>query len=146
MNFKNFMNEAIVQAKIAKKNGEIPVGVAIVRKNKVISVAHNLTSQNPLLHAELQALQIAQRKLGSIYLNDCDLYSTLEPCPMCMHAIFLTRLRRVFFGVRNERDFRYNFEFYDCIMEKECGELLRDFFDVKRKVDKKIMKKDEQLP
>ncbi len=78
---------------------EIPVAALIAHKNKIIASAHNLveTHQDPTQHAELIVIKTATKELGK-YLNECDLYVSLEPCPMCAHAIQLTQIRRVYFG------------------------------------------------
>ncbi len=142
------MIEALKQAKKASMSDEVPVGAVVVCKNKIIAKAHNLTESkcNPTFHAEIIALTKAAKKLKSNKLTECDLYVTLEPCPMCAHAISLSRIRRVYFGaydpkgggvengarIFNASSCHHKPEVYGGLMEEECGKLLKDFFSKKR--------------
>ena len=94
------MLEAIKEAKKAFNKNEVPIGVVIVKGNKLISKAHNIRekSQNALHHAEILAINKACRKLKSWRLNDCTMYVTLEPCSMCAGAILNARLKKVVIG------------------------------------------------
>lgn len=96
----NFMLEAIKQAKLALKKGEVPIGAVIVKDNKIISKARNTRekSQNALHHAEIIAINKACKKLKSWRLNDCTMYVTLEPCSMCAGAILNSRISKVVIG------------------------------------------------
>ena len=144
-----FMNIALELAKIAEKSGEVPVGAVIVdKKGEIISKAHNLreTQKNAVAHAELIAIENACKSLGGWRLGDCTLYVTLEPCPMCAGAIVNSRIKRVVFGSYdmqagccgsvvnfNAYPFNHSFEIVGGVMEKECRELLTEFFNTKRK-------------
>lgn len=139
-----FMEEAIREAKLAASCGEVPVGAVIVQKGKIIAKAHNMreTKSNPLYHAETAAIYAAAERLGDWRLSDCDLYVTLEPCPMCCGAVLQARLRRLYFGAYNKQGgcvvscgqyldnpfSLHRTEYYCGIMEDECKELLTEFF------------------
>jgi len=93
------MGLAICEAKKAYRKGEIPVGAVLVKGDRLISKAHNLTSKNPLFHAEILAIQKADPE----EVRDSTLYSTLEPCIMCSGALVLAKIREVVFAVPNEK-------------------------------------------
>lgn len=96
----NYLEEAIKQAKTAYKKNEVPIGAVIVYKNKIIAKAYNKRekTQNALHHAEILAIEKACKKLKSWRLDECDLYVTLEPCPMCAGAILNSRINKVIIG------------------------------------------------
>jgi tRNA(adenine34) deaminase len=137
------MQKALGEAKIAAGAGEVPVGCVIVSGDTVIAAAHNLreTSQNALAHAELLAIDAACKKLGSWRLPECELYVTLEPCPMCMGAIINARIGRVVYGAKDPKAgalgslvdltqlaFNHKPEVLGGVCESECAQVLRDFF------------------
>lgn len=139
-----FMGEALILAKSAAKVGEIPVGAVIVSGGEIISKAFNLKeSENcALCHAEIEAIRHAGRK----YFDGCTLYVTLEPCPMCAGAIINARFDRVVFGAYDDKGgacgsvcnvfempFNHRPVVKGGVREDECAELLRDFFEDKRK-------------
>lgn len=126
------MNFAINEAEIAMQKGEIPVGAVIIYNNSIISKAHNLTSKNPLLHAEIQVIESAQKILQQKYLEKCEIFVTLFPCQMCLHALHLIRIKKIYVGTPAEKDCQYNFEIYDGIEQQKCSQLLKDFFIKKR--------------
>ncbi len=149
MSFSNkYMIETINLAKKAASIDEVPVGAVVVHKNKIIARAHNLTESkcNPTFHAEILALAKAAKKLKTNKLTECDLYVTLEPCPMCAHAISLARIRRLYFGafdpkgggvengarIFNASSCHHKPEVYGGLMEDDCGKPLKDFFSKKR--------------
>lgn len=142
-----FMKKALILAKKAEKLDEVPVGAVIVKNGKVIASGYNKKEgkQNAILHAEIIAIDKACKKLKSFRLNDCDIYVSLEPCPMCAGAIIGARLKNVYFGaydkkagcfgsVYNFADGKFNHapEVFGGIMENESVELLQRFFRNKR--------------
>lgn len=143
-----FMKRAIELAKLSALEGEVPVGAVIVRDNEIVGEGRNRreSGKNALYHAELEAIYNACKNLGGWRLWQCDLYVTLEPCPMCAGAIINARVKRVYFGAFDKKagsfgsiaDFNsipYNHkpEIISGIMEKECSKLLTDFFKDLRK-------------
>ena len=100
-----FMNEALKQAEIAFEEGEIPVGAIIVSKNKILARAYNQTEKlnDVTAHAEMLAITAAENTLGAKYLNDCRLYVTLEPCPMCAGALFWSQIGEVYFAASDPK-------------------------------------------
>ena len=137
------MQLALDEAKKAALIGEVPVGCVVVCEGEIVSSAYNLREQakNALAHAELLAIEKACKKLGGWRLHRCELYVTLEPCPMCMGAIINSRIRRVIFGARdpkagclgsvvnlNEMAFNHHPEVEAGIMQEECAEVLQIFF------------------
>ncbi len=142
-----FMKEAIIEAKKAFLEDDVPVGAVIVRDGVVISRAHNRRNidKNAILHAEIIAIDNACKELGTRLLDECDLYVTLEPCPMCAGAIIQAGIRRLYFGAYDAKagcagsvtdlftlSFNSTPEYYGGIMEDECTSLLTDYFKGKR--------------
>lgn len=130
-----FMTEAIKQAKKAYKRGEIPVGAVIVKNNKIIAKSYNKVEKknNTIYHAEINTIIIASKKLKNWRLSDCDMYVTLEPCPMCSWAIKLSRIKKVYYCTsKNKNDIikinKSKFNKYD----KECTYMLQNFFKERR--------------
>lgn len=138
-----FMNKAIEMAKCAAQDGEVPVGAVIVRHGEIISVGRNRREKgkNALYHAELEAIDSACKKLGGWRLPECDIYVTLEPCPMCAGAIINSRIQNVFFGAYDKKSgavrslvrlFDVPFNHFPNVVggieEDECSRLLSDFF------------------
>ena len=138
-----YMKEALKQARTAFELGEIPVGAVITQNGKIISTAYNKreTGKNALFHAETEAIYKACEALGGWRLWNCELYVTLEPCPMCAGAIVNARIPKVYFGAYdikngacgsyiNLLDTEHNFrpEVYGGIMEEECSILIKNFF------------------
>ncbi len=143
-----FMQQAILQAKKAITNNEVPVGGVLVYDGNIISKAHNLTCNHhdPTAHAEMILLRNASKKLQTPRLTNCDLYVTLEPCAMCAAAISAARIRRLYFGAYdkkagavengicwfNQPNCNHRPEIYGGIAETECSMLLKEFFHAKR--------------
>lgn len=141
---EQYMQLAIAEADKAQAIGEVPIGAVIVFENEVIAAGYNIreTSQTTLSHAELIAIQQANEKIGSWRLEDCTLYVTLEPCPMCAGAIVQSRIKRVVYGaidpkagcagtlmnLLTEDRFNHQVDVVKGIMESECSSMLRDFF------------------
>ena len=137
------MKLAIMEAKKAAEKGEVPVGAVIVKNGEVIAACHNLREekQNALSHAEIEAINTACQKLNSWRLDDCEMYVTLEPCPMCTGAIINARIKTVIFGAYDSKmgcmdsvinlcdyPFNHKVEIYGGIMEDECLAVLQNFF------------------
>lgn len=138
-----FMEEAYKMALEAFDEGEVPVGAVIVRNDEIVATGRNRRekSKNALLHAEIDAINNACNTLGGWRLWNCEIYITLEPCPMCAGAIINAHIPEVYFGaydfkngscgtITNLFEMPYNFK-PNCtggIMEKECSELLKSFF------------------
>ncbi|MGI1823301.1 tRNA adenosine(34) deaminase TadA [Exiguobacterium sp. TRN 1102] len=153
---ERFMQLAIEEAKKAGAIGEVPIGCVIVKGDQVIATGHNRRETDRLAaaHAEMIAIETANETLENWRLEDCELYVTLEPCPMCAGAIVLSRVKRVIFGahdpkggccgtlmnlVQDER-FNHQAEVTENVLAEECGQLLTDFFRALRE-----RKKQERL-
>ncbi|MGL4373127.1 MAG: tRNA adenosine(34) deaminase TadA [Turicibacter sp.] len=157
MDHTSFMKEAIIEAKKAKDIEEVPIGAVIVRGEEIIARAYNLreTIQLSNAHAEMIAIQKANEVVGSWRLEECTLYVTLEPCPMCAGAIVQSRIPRVVYGASDpkggccgtiynlldEPRFNHQCEVIAGVLEDECGQLLSDFFRSLR-AKKKVKKVD----
>lgn len=143
------MELAIKQAELAGQAGEVPVGAVVVHKGSVIAAAGNrtLTDIDPTAHAEIVALRQAAHFLGSHRLSECDLHVTLEPCAMCAGAISHARIRRLYYGARDEKggavhsgvrffdqaSCLHKPEIYDGIHGRHSARMLSAFFASKRK-------------
>ncbi len=141
---EKYMKQALKQAKKAYEKEEIPVGAVIVKNNKIIARAYNKKEEtnNPINHAEIIAIQKASKKLGSWRLTDCEMYVTLEPCSMCAGALIQSRIKKVYIGTMDEKTgscgsklnllenytFNHKVEIETGIMQKECENLLKQFF------------------
>ena len=135
------MKEAIKKAK--KSGKDIPIGAIIVKDGEIITKAVNQREkkQNTIYHAEIVAIKRACRKLKNWRLNDCEMYVTLEPCPMCASAILQARISKVYFGAYDllngafgskcdmRKIMNYSAEIKGGIMEEECAKLLKDYFE-----------------
>lgn len=145
------MKRAISQAQKSLQKDEVPIGAVIVKDGKVLSRAYNTRNktQNAINHAEILAISKACKKLKSWRLEDCDIYVTLEPCPMCAGAILNARIKNLYFGAYDKtsktnilqtimQDDRLNHKtnVTGGILENECSALLTDFFMSKRKAKK----------
>lgn len=141
---REFMYKALDLANKALKEGEVPVGAVIVKDGKIIAEGRNMreTKQNALSHAEIEAINNACKALNSWRLDGCEMYVTLEPCPMCAGAIINARIKTLIFGafdlkagsvdsVVNLLDYPYNHkvEVYGGILEEECQKPLKEFFE-----------------
>lgn len=142
---EEYMREAIVLAKTAYALGETPVGAVVVRRSdgEIVGRGYNRREslKSPLAHAEIMALDEASRNLGGWRVLGCDLYVTLEPCPMCAGAIINSRIERVVYGAKDPKagsvesvmkmfDLPYNHrpQSLGGVLENECAGMLRDFF------------------
>ena len=144
---QKFMQAALTLAAQAAAEGEVPVGAVVVCGGEIVGTGRNRREygKNALYHAEIEAIDRACKTLGGWRLSGCDLYVTLEPCPMCAGAIINSRIKTVYFGAYDSKagsfgsveDFsRLNYphkpEIIGGVMEKECEELLSDFFKTLR--------------
>lgn len=145
---EKFMLMAINEAKKSLKMGEVPVGAVIVKNGIVIAKAHNKKEllKCCTMHAEIIAVEKTSKKLNNWRLNDCDIYITLEPCPMCASAIKQSRIKNIFFGLSNsdknnikivksilEKDKNNNECTFSCgYFENEISELMKKFFENRR--------------
>lgn len=149
MTHENFMRQALIEAEKAKDIGEVPIGAVIVRDGKIIARGHNQREfkNQAISHAEIEAISQACEKLGTWRLTDCDLYVTLEPCPMCAGAIINSRINTVYIGAYDQKagcagslinlfdcGFNHRPHLKSRILEKECTDILQDFFaDIRNK-------------
>ena len=138
---EKYMEKALLEAKKAYFEDEIPVGCVIVYENEVIACGYNEkeSKNSAIRHAEIVAIEDACGKLGTWRLDNCDLYVTLEPCMMCLGAIIEARIKNVYFGTKNNNEQMYdkskiegivNLSFVD---NEACSKILSDFFANKRK-------------
>ena len=140
---EKFMDEALVLAREAFDDGEVPVGCVIVRGDEIVGRGRNRREKgkSALAHAEIEAIDQACRNLGGWRLWDCTLYVTLEPCPMCAGAIINARIPRVVFGASDAKcgacgsvcdlfsmEYNHHPQVESGIREEECAALLREFF------------------
>lgn len=146
---EKYMKEAIKEAKKAYEKGEIPVGAIIVKDDKIIARAYNQKEYklDTTKHAEILAIQKASKKLKAWRLTDCEMYVTLEPCSMCAGALIQSRIKKVYIGTMDLKtgacgsvlnlleDYKFNHkvEVETGIMQKECEDLLKQFFKDLRK-------------
>lgn len=145
---EHFMKMALIEAERAMDAGEIPVGAVIVANGQIIARGYNLTERlhDFTAHAEMQAFTAATEYLGGKYLDQCTLYVTLEPCPMCAGAAFWTRIGKIVYGATDEKRGynRFQQKLHDehvlhpktivkgGVMEAECAALLKEFFQKRR--------------
>ena len=146
----NFMNQAIILAKRAFAHDDVPIGAVIVHNGKIVARGENMVQKkkNPTLHAEIVAINRACKKLGTKFLDDCDIYVSLEPCAMCATAISFARIRNVYFAATDEKGggITANARIFDTDKHlwkpkiqqmpeyaDESAALLREFFKLRRK-------------
>lgn len=145
-----FMKIALKEAKKAYNLGEVPIGAVIVKGDRVIAKAYNKRNTKNLAtaHAEILAIEKACKKLNDWRLDDCEMYVSLEPCPMCAGAIVNSRLTKLYFGAYERKSgsvlsnyqilfsngLNHTLDAEGGIMEKECSTLLKEFFKSKRNI------------
>lgn len=150
---ERFMKQAIKEAKRAQKYNESPIGAVIVYNGEIISKGRNKREGNKdsLAHAEIEAIKKACKKIGDWRLEDCDLYVTLEPCPMCAGAIIQSRIKNLYFGAYDNKAgcagsktnlflpglFNHDVNVEGGKLQEECSALLKDFFKNLRESKKK---------
>ncbi|MCQ4022251.1 MULTISPECIES: tRNA adenosine(34) deaminase TadA [unclassified Ruminococcus] len=142
-NDEKYMRLALEQAHLAYKIGEVPVGAVVVRNGEVVGTGYNRreTDKNAVAHAELIAIDNACKRLGGWRLWECELYVTLEPCPMCAGAIINSRIRRLVYGASDKKagsiesvvkmlELPYNHRppYLGGVLQEECAEILKSFF------------------
>lgn len=156
---ETFMRRAIELAKEAAKLGEVPVAAVIVKNNQIIAEAHNRREldKDPIAHAEVLAIKEAAKQIGDWRLEGCAMFITLEPCPMCAGAMWLSRIEHCVFGASDHKsgflgsvhDFtthsqmNHHYTVQRGVLEEECVGLLQDFFRAlraKKKAAKKALK------
>ena len=140
---KNLMEEALSQARLAAEEGEVPVGAVVSLDGEIVAVGRNRreTAKNALAHAEIEAIDAACRRLGGWRLHKCELFVTLEPCPMCMGAIINARIKRLIYGASDPKNgacgsvtdlsamsFTHKIEVEKGFMAEECANELKLFF------------------
>ena len=151
-----YMKEALLEGEKALAEGEVPIGAVMVRDGEIIARGHNMrnTAKNPLRHAEIDVINEAAGIVGDWRLEDCTLYVTVEPCPMCAGAIVQARIPRVVFGTRNSKagcagsvlnllevqEFNHQVTITQGILEEECSQMMSNFFRRLRE-----MKKEKKL-
>ena len=150
---QKYMDLAIKEAIKAASEDEVPVGCVIVKDDKIIARGYNKREilQQSIAHAEIMAIKKACKKLNTWRLEDCILYVTLEPCPMCAGAIIQSRIKEVVYGASDPKggcvgtctnlfevsEFNHHPEYRKGILESECSDLLKHFFKKKRDMKKK---------
>jgi len=139
-----YMQEALVEAQKAFDCGEVPIGAVLVQGQTIIARGYNLrnTKKNPLRHAEIDVINQGAEVVGDWRLEDCVLYVTVEPCPMCAGAIIQARMPKVVFGTRNskagcggsilnilqEPRFNHQAEVVEGVLQEECASMMKQFF------------------
>lgn len=140
---EQYMRKAIAEAEQAAAEGEIPIGAVVVCRGRILARTHNLTEtlHDVTAHAEMQAITAAANALGGKYLQDCTLYVTVEPCPMCAGALGWSQIRRVVYGAADEKRGYHKIaptalhpktEVVAGVCEDECRELMQSFFKERR--------------
>ncbi|MBR7157555.1 MAG: nucleoside deaminase [Bacteroidales bacterium] len=140
---EKYMFEAIKEAQLAWEEDEVPIGAVVVCNGRVIARAHNLTERlnDPTAHAEMQAITAATAYLGGKYLTECEIYVTVEPCPMCAAALSWAQVKRVIYGASDaKRGFSLfspsllhpKTEVVAGILKEQCGSMVTEFFRARR--------------
>ena len=139
----DYMKQALAEAKKAFDKDEVPIGAVVVCKGRIIARAHNLTEMlnDVTAHAEMQAITSAANNIGGKYLNDCTLYVTVEPCPMCAGAIGWSQLGKLVYGAEDEKRGYHRYapdvlhpktEVVSGVCADEATALMKEFFKSKR--------------
>ena len=143
MENEKYMKEALREAMIAANEDEVPIGAVVICRGRITGKGHNMTERlcDPTAHAEMIAITDATEALGGKYLNDCTLYVTVEPCPMCAGALAWAQIGKVVYGAPDPKRGFSNFnpslmhpktEIVSGILAEECGNLVSEFFRNKR--------------
>lgn len=137
------MREALAEARLALEDGEIPIGAVVVCKGRIIGRGHNMTERlnDPTAHAEMIAITAATEALGGKYLEDCTLYVTVEPCPMCAGALNWAQIPRIVYGAPDPKRgstlfspslFHPKTTLSGGVLQEDCATLMKEFFKEKR--------------
>ena len=140
---EQYMKEALREAQAARSEGEVPIGAVVVARGRIIAWGHNMTERlhDPTAHAEMIALTAATEALGGKYLQDCTLYVTVEPCPMCAAALCWAQTARIVFGAPDPKRgyslyspslLHPRTEVAGGVLAEECSRLVAEFFKEKR--------------
>lgn len=140
---EKYMSAAMEEAREAGRCDEVPIGAVIVCGGRIIARAHNLTERlnDPTAHAEMQAITMATEYLGGKYLNQCEIYVTVEPCPMCAAALSWAQIKKIVYGAPDPKRGYSLFspsllhprtEVESGVLKEECGQIVSDFFKGKR--------------
>jgi len=138
---KKYMKIALKEAMKAEKHGDVPIGAVIVRNSKIIAKGHNKKEKKQMVtrHAEIEAVEKACKKLKTWHLEDCEIYTTVEPCVMCYGAIEQARIKKIIYGVENDK-FGYfsknnnynNSKIQSGVLRDDCKKIIQKFFLKKR--------------
>ena len=146
-----FMGKALAEAEKSLKKREVPVGAVLISENQILARGHNepILKSDPTAHAEITALRKASSKQKNYRLPDCELYVTLEPCAMCLSALVHARVKRLVFGAYDPKagavesmmkfpfeKTNHRIEIKGGVLADECGKILKDFFQKKRRSEK----------
>lgn len=133
---KKYIELVLKEAKKAYNSGEVPVGAVIIKNNKIIAKAHNMVEKkkNSIMHAEIIAITKASKKIRNWRLNNCDMYVSLEPCDMCKAAILLSRINKVYYLVKKDKNININKSKFIYLnnYEKKSLNLIQEFFKNRR--------------
>ena len=143
MNDEDYMRKAIAEAEAAAEEDEIPIGAIVTCRGRIIARTHNLTEtlHDVTAHAEMQAITAAANALGGKYLQDCTMYVTVEPCPMCAGALGWAQISRLVYGTKDEKRGYTTYapkalhprtEIVGGVLEDDCRQLMQQFFQAKR--------------
>ena len=143
MSDEDYMRKAIAEAEAAAEEDEIPIGVIVTCRGRIIARTHNLTEtlHDVTAHAEMQAITAAANALGGKYLQDCTMYVTVEPCPMCAGALGWAQISRIVYGTKDEKRGYTTYapkalhprtEIVGGVLEDDCRQLMQQFFQKKR--------------
>lgn len=144
MTDEDYMRKAIAEAQQAAAEDEIPIGAIVTCRGRIVARTHNLTEtlHDVTAHAEMQAITAAANALGGKYLQDCTMYVTVEPCPMCAGALGWAQISRIVYGAKDEKRgytayapkaLHPKTEVQAGVLEEDCRELMQTFFQNKRK-------------
>ena len=143
MTDEDYMRKALAEAEQAAREEEVPIGAVVVCRGRIVARTHNLTEtlHDVTAHAEMQAITAAANALGGKNLQDCTMYVTVEPCPMCAGALGWSQIARIVYGIKDDkRGYRQyapralhpKTEVTEGVLEEECQEIMQEFFKRKR--------------